>query len=122
MEGIRSAIARFVSAGMKAKHLHEQYLHNDLNVDPPFEIWGEILSGLYDLIGEETETFEESVTHLAMTAPLLSEERRVKMLYSRYLKIHPEQPKPITFETIDVQKMYRHNGGYMYETPEGDWS
>ena len=120
MKEIRDALLRMVRAGMKTKAMQEKYLEIGMDDQPWFDIWGDILDGIYFLIGEHTQTFEESTTYIVMDAPILSEERRVKMLYYEYEKNHPVQPKPHTYEVEELADMYRRNGGYM--TPEGDWS
>ena len=85
---------------------------------------------IVDVVGEHTENFDESVTKTVMEAPLLTDERRVSMLMAQFRgnamkqydenimgfscpKYEPEQPKPITMERKDVEKMACENGGYV---------
>lgn len=122
MNEIRDALSRLVKAAMRAKAMQEHYLKIGIDDQPWFEIWGDILDGIYSLIGEHTDTFDHSATFITMNAPILSNERRTEMLLSEYRKNHPVQPAPHTFEVNKIADMYRKNGGYMYETPEGDWT
>lgn len=120
MKEVRDALLRMVRAATKAKAMQEKYLEIGMDDQPWFDIWGEVLDAIYFLIGEHTQTFEESVTYIVMTAPILTDERRVKMLYAEYKKNFPDQPRPHTYEVEELADMYRRSGGYM--TPEGDWT
>ena len=125
MKNVKGTLSHFVRAAMKAKEMREHYARIGLDDDPPFQIWGEILDGIYVLIGEHTNEFEKSTTYITMTAPLLTEERRVEMLYGEYQKHFPDsvqQPAPHTFSRKDMRNAYKASGGYMVETPEGGWS
>lgn len=118
MNEIRDALLRLVNAGLATKDMQEAYLKVRLDDNKLFDIYGSILDAIYKLIGEHTETFEESVTFLTMTAPMLTHERRAEMLYSEYKKNH-SMPKPDTMSSDGMKELYERNGGYM--TPEGDW-
>jgi hypothetical protein len=121
MKNIKDALLRMVRAGRKAERMQDAYVQVGLNDNMIHEIYGQILDGIYCLIGENTKSFEKSITYLAMTTPLLTDERRVEMLYAEYRKNNPEQPAPITVEPNEFREMAKKNG-YLYETPEGDWS
>jgi len=120
MTEIRDALLRMVRAAMKAKKMQEHYLKIGIDDQPWFEIWGDILDGIYHLIGERTDPFEESATYMVMHAPILSDERRAKMLYAEYKKHSPEQPRPNILQPGKFADMYKKSGGY--QTPEGDWT
>lgn len=120
MDGIRYIVMKLVKAALSTKTIQEAYLTVGLNDNMLFDIYGNIIDALYKLTGEDTETLESSVTYLAITAPLLTEERRAEMLMAEYRKNHPEQPRPNTIEPDKMRNMVKQNGGYM--TPEGDWS
>ena len=122
MDNVRSAIARLVKAGLNARKMQKQSLEVGLEDTLIFQIWGEIMDAIYALIGEHTETLENSITYVAMTAPALSDERRTEILYNVYKRHYGEEkmPRPHIMEQKDMRKMHRENGGYM--TPEGDWS
>ena len=119
MKDIKGALSHMVTAGMKADELQKAYVKVGLNDNIVFTIWSEVVSGIYDMVGENTPTFEESATATVMTAPYLTVERRTEMLYAEYCKNHPDQPKPQIIEPDAMRRMMERNGGYM--TPEGDW-
>ena len=120
MNNVKDALLRLVHAGLETKKMQEAYLTVGLDDNKLFDVYGSILDAIYNIVGEHTETFEESVTYISMTAPILTEERRWKMLVAEYAKRNPEQPQPYTFERKDMKELHEKNGGYM--TPEGDWS
>lgn len=121
MNEIRNVLSRMLSAGRKIKRMQEAYLDVGLNDTMLHDAYGDICDAVYHLIGEDTEEFIGSVTCLAMETPLLTEERRVEMLYAQYVRSHPVQPNPNTIEPNEFREMARKNG-YLRETPEGDWS
>lgn len=125
MNEIRDALLRMVKTAMFLKKMAEAYTTLGLDDNPHHEAFGDLVDAIYYIVGEHTEEFEKSVTWLAVTAPILTEERRAELLMSEYRKNHPEgetQPRPITCTTAELFKMFNENGGYMHETPEGDWS
>jgi len=121
MDNICKVMEHMVNAGMEIQNLRGKFVRNDREKDPLFEAWGELLEAIYCLVGEHKEMFNDSATSIVMNAPILSNERRTKMLMSEYRKHHPEQPKPDTVEPDQMRDMVRQNGGYRYETPEGEW-
>lgn len=120
MENIRDALLRLVRAGMAAKRMQEAFLNGGLNDNPLFQIYGDIADAIYCLIGEHTDTFEESTTHLALTVPALDDEHRVRVLMAEYKRNHPDQPAPHFIRRDEMKDSVRKNGGYI--SPEGDWS
>ena len=125
MNSVKDALLRLVRAGLSTKKMQEAYLTVGLDDNMLFVIYGNILDAIYALVGEHTETFEESVTHLVMTAPLLTDERRVEMLMAEHKKHFgvSAQPAPYITEPEEMKRMFQENGGYLLrETPEGDWS
>lgn len=120
MNEVKDALFKMVKVGRKLNTMMDNYVKNGVNETPLFDVWGDVLDGIYALLGEHTETIEESVTYTAMTAPYLCIERRTEMLYAEYEKKHPAQPKPHTMESGELKHLHNKNGGYM--TPEGDWT
>ena len=132
MSDVRGALLRMVRAYRNAGKLTEAYLTVGLTESGNTleEIRGDILDAIYKTVGEHTENFDESVTKTVMEAPLFTDERRVSMLMAQFRgnamkqydenitgfscpKNEPEQPKPITMERKDVEKMACENGGYV---------
>lgn len=125
MDNIRDALLRMVTTARFLKKMAEAYTVLGLDNNPHHNAYGDLMDAIYYLIGEHTEEFDKSVTYLAINAPILTDERRAELLLSEYMKNHPEQvrqPKPITCTTAELFKMFNENGGYMHETPEGDWT
>lgn len=50
------------------------------------KIYGDLADAIYYLIGERSESFETSITHLALNAAHLSDDDRVSMLLAEYEK------------------------------------
>lgn len=127
MDYMKDALLRMVKAARNTKKLLDAYQTVGLDDNLLFETYGEIADAIYGLVGEQTETFEESVTCLTMSAPFLKDERRAEMLYAEYLRNREMEPytgeeiapKPNTIERDELKKMVKKNGGYM--SPEGDW-
>lgn len=94
MQNIKDALLRGVEACRELLKLHEAMEYCGYPENPFWKNYGTIADLIYELIGEHTETFEESVTFLALTAPYLTNERRVEMLYATYKKNFPDQPGP----------------------------
>lgn len=119
MNEMKDALLRMVRAATMTKEMADAYLKVGLDDNKLMSIYGEIAETIYGLIGEHTETYNESVTCLALTTPILTDERRVELLFFEWKKNHA-QPTPNTIESEEMRKMHKENGGYM--TPEGDWS
>lgn len=58
---------------------------------PYFDIYGCLLDGLYDWVGEHTDSIEESETYRIIHTVSLSDERRAVLLMGAYEKNHPAQ-------------------------------
>lgn len=121
MKHIEDALLRMVKAGLETAEMQKNYLDVGLDDGPLFEIYGNILEGIYALIGEHTEEFSDSVTHLVMSVPYLTAERRAKMLMAEFRKNFPQAdiPAPMFVTEQERRDLFRKNGGYM--SPEGDW-
>ena len=122
MKEVRDALLRLVRAARDSKRLQEAFLDVGMKDNMIFGIYSEVASAICTLIGEQDKNFEESVTSLAITTPLLTEDRRVEMLMAEYRKNHPSQPAPNIMGSDGMKELYEKNGGYLRETPEGDWS
>lgn len=111
MQNIKDALLREVEAGRNLFNLHQAMDACGFADNPFWDNYAIVADGIYDLIGEHTETFEESVTHLALTAPFLTNERRTEMLYAEYKKNFPDQPSPVSY-VGDIQNTDRPAGSY----------
>lgn len=124
MKEIYGALFGLVVAHREAETLQNAFVKVGLNDNPIFNIRANIMDAISHIIGEhldeDQDFIKDSVTSITLSAPFLTDERRTEMLFAEYKKNYPSQPKPNTFEQMDMQKMFRESGGYM--TPEGDWS
>ena len=73
-----------VRSARKAKQLDEELLKIGYSETPYGYICGELADAIYDLIGEKTENWEDSVTYTALTVPFYCDERRAAMLFHVY--------------------------------------
>lgn len=91
--------------------------------NPMTDVADMIADAVYHLIGEKTETYDESVTCQVLNNKDLSEDRAIHMLMNAWVRnVSPEQPAPNTMEPDKFREMAKHCAGYHYETPEGDWT
>lgn len=87
-----------------------------------FDAWSELCDAIRYFIGEKTDTdFIYSYTYLILMKDL-SVQTKTEILMQEYERNHPDYPGPITMEQTEIKQMVRKNGGYLFETPEGDWS
>jgi len=122
MDDMRDALLRLVRAWTRTNTVLEAYIKVNLDSNMLFQTCGEIEESISILVGEAEKDLEDTVTHVALTAPILTEERRVEMLMAKYRENHPEMPAPHFFDRNDMRNSVKQNGGYLYETPKGGLS
>ena len=120
MSNMKDALLRMVKAARLAKTMDDFFVEKGYGETPYSEIYGEIFEAIYSLLGENTPIANESITHTMLTAPYMDDERRAACLNHVY-ESRNMQPKPNTIEPDEMDRMVKENGGYRYETPEGDW-
>ena len=86
MKNIEAALLREVEAGVELYKMHKAMKEIGVKDDPFWNGFVSVADGIYQLIGEKTETFEESITCLALTSPILTNSRRTGILMSVYRK------------------------------------
>ena len=86
MKNIEAALLREVEAGVELYKMHKAMQEIGIKDDPFWNSFATVADGIYHLIGENTETFEESITCLALTSPILTNTRRTDILMSVYRK------------------------------------
>lgn len=77
---LRQTMVNLVEATMKAKELHEAMDALGFPDTPYWYIYARLCDAIYDLIGEETETFDKSLTCNVLNDPELTNEDRVNIL------------------------------------------
>lgn len=122
MDEMRDALLRLVRAWTRTNKVLDAYIKTGLDSNMLFHICGEIEETISILVGEREKDLEDSVTHTALTAPVLSEKRRVEMLMNQYEEAHPDMPAPRLMTREQMKQSVKKNGGYLCETPEGGWS
>ena len=122
MDEMRDALLRLVRAWVRTNTVLDAYMKTAGGNNMLEKTCGDMEEAICILLGERDKELEETVTHTALTAPYLSEERRVKMLMAKYEANHPAMPMPSVFEREDMKKSVKKNGGYLHETPEGGWA
>ena len=120
MSNMKDALLRMVKAARLAKTMDDFFVEKGYAETPYTEIYGEIFEAIYSILGENTPTANESITHTMLTAPYMDDERRAACL-NHVFESRNMQPKPHTIEPDEMDRMVRENGGYRYETPEGEW-
>ena len=105
MENIKAALQREVEAARDLLKMNKVMVACGYPSNPFWDNYATVADSIYKLIGEHTDTFEESITNLALTTPYLTIDRRVEMLMAEYRKNFPEQPKPITSENDKKSNM-----------------
>lgn len=81
---IREILRKMVTAGRTAYMCHTSMQDIGYDNTPYFDIYGEIADAIYVLIGENAQTFCESVTYLTLTNLELSIDQCVGILYLYY--------------------------------------
>ena len=123
MKSIRDAILRMINAYDQIGIILDAYLKVGLDSNRLFFAQGEVEEAIYELLGEHTEELSQSNTHIVLTAPIMTNERKSEILYSVWKENNPQlcikQPKPNTMEPKAMRNILKNNGGYM--APEGDW-
>ena len=92
MENVKAALLRVVKAERELLKLDQAMGICEYQANPFNRIYNDIAMGIYEFIGEECQ-FEESITNLTLTAPFLTDERRVNMLMNEYRKHFKEVEK-----------------------------
>lgn len=123
---LRDALLRLVRAWMNTNKMLDAYVKAGLDNNALFQVCGEIGEAICILIGEADADWEESKTYITLTAPYLTEERRVEMLMGVYEQ-NVMQPAPRLFTREEMMENVKKNGGYMQEwvdrkSPEGGWA
>lgn len=98
MQNVKDALLREVDVCREMLKLHDAMASCGYLENPYWDTFSTSADAIYKLIGEHTETFEESITYLVLTAPYLTNQRRAEMLYSEYQKniVSDNSPKHVS--------------------------
>ena len=70
----KKVLTHLIRAGRDALHLEQTLNSIGYKETPYFNLYGEIADAIYCMLDEDTESFDESVTHAAIHDPLTSDE------------------------------------------------
>lgn len=120
---VKSTFLHMVKSFRMIENMRKAYVTCGFNEDALAGVSGEMEEAIYCLTGEDLrveQSFDQSNTHLILTAPYLSHERRTEMLMAEYRKNHPDQPKPNTMSQEEFMRYFKENGGYSRPLAEGE--
>ena len=99
-----------VKAGRDAYHLEQKLNGLGYRETPYFNLYGEISEAMYHMLGEKTDSFEESITHAAVHDMLTTDEECAEHLAglcehdAEMIQI-PEATKRTIVETAEARGM-----------------
>ena len=91
----QNTLLRMVRSARKALQMDRDMRSAGYSNNPFADILGDIADAIYYMIGEEAETFDESVTWLALKLEGVPDEHRVMLLQS--VMARNELEDPVTF-------------------------
>ena len=62
----KKVLTHLIRAGRDALHLEKTLKNIGYKETPYYNLYGEIADAIYTMLGEDTDTFDESVTHAAI--------------------------------------------------------
>lgn len=113
MNSLKDALLRVVEVCDREKKMDSAMRMNGYTNNPHGDNWGALAEAIIHLIGEEPDTFTDSVTYRALTAQVAAGVK-VRMLMDEFQK-RLMQPAPTFFSREETREMARKNGGYMVE-------
>ena len=84
----KRVLSRLVNVAMKTSKLSEMLSEHGYIDNPFFDLHGDVADTIYDLIGEHTDEFSESVTSLVLSSDNITDDQRVNILSYHYRKNH----------------------------------
>lgn len=116
MNNIKDALLQVVKAARLALEM-DGHLARWGGDNPYREIYGLIYDGIAALVGDKSETVEDSCVHKALTAPFMADERRASCL-SYIHDMNFSQPAPHVSENDNFSEP---KTGYKFrETKDGE--
>ena len=93
-DSVKKALRKMLNVAVFAKQKDDNLANSGCSHTLLFDLYGGAADAIYYLIGEYTNTFEESVTYNAINQPGLLPEERLTLLTNEYEKNHTEQNRP----------------------------
>lgn len=86
---MKEALAKLVKAARTAKRADDALRNVGYTDTPYFDIYGDIVDGIYAMLGEKTNTLEESVTYTALSNPDMADDECADALVAKYCQNIP---------------------------------
>lgn len=82
----RSVLTKMVEVAMDSLALAKMFQSAGYDNSPYFDIHGKVADAIYCMLGENTDTFDESVTGLVLASNKITNAQRVDILSHHYRK------------------------------------
>ena len=116
MDRIREALMRLVRTCEMEEKLDCAMQQAGYTNNPHFDAWGEICDAICCLMGEKSDTLEETAVYNVLKSSETTD-RKVDAMLETYLKPRSaeecQQPGPNIVSARVIQEMVNKNGGYM---------
>ena len=91
MDYIEKALKLLVKLARLEFEKSRLYERSGMADDTYFDTFGYLADIIYFIVGEKTDSFDESVTYSAMHDDAIYNEQRVEMLMEEYQRNHPSE-------------------------------
>lgn len=118
MSEIRDALLRMIRAWQQTNRMLDAFIAAGLESKSLTVARDQIGEAVSIIIGEKDADWEDSVTYTALSAPILSEERRLKMLMAKMEESY-RMPGPHFFDREKMAESVKKNGGYLFDHEKG---
>lgn len=86
---MKEALTKLVRAARTAKRADDALRNVGYTDTPYFDIYGDIVDGIYAMLGEKTNTLEESVTYTVLSNPDMADDECAEAFIDEYCKSVP---------------------------------
>ena len=97
-------LTHLIRAGRDALHLEKTLNSLGYRETPYFNLYGEITDAIYGILGEETDTVEDSLAHAALNDCLTPDEICAERLAATIPCPVPDLPEPVTEVIAEAAK------------------
>ena len=81
---VREALKKMVKVAVSARQMDDAFRDAGYQDTPYWDIYGDIMDAVYDIVGEKTATIDESVTYDAINNDSYTDRERVDLLMEEY--------------------------------------
>ena len=121
MDGIKDALLRILIVCERAIALDHAMCSAGFQNNSHFGAWSELADAICLIIGERVGCYKDSVTYKVLNSED-NHHKKINDLMDAFRKNHPGQPAPKLIDPEKMKEQFKKSGGYMYQTPEGDWT